>query len=505
MTNAEAMDATVYVVSLVLSSVAFLCTTLTIIVIKYMNKRNGYIQILWSMCLCQLVYDATFFFHQTDRSSLFRVAFWNGLQFFSGLSVAIWTNLLTLTILYVVTQKRSFNVIKNYCYLRTVALIPPIILLLAAIGAYKDEEKEKIIAYIYFWARIASILLNFLVFVIIAYWAYKLKQGLKKANKKETKYYTAILVLSHRLIYYPIAQSVARSGAAIYEPVYGFGPFEGETASTTQFVFELLYTILNPSAGILYMIIFLIMQPMAFDIFMKLFVEGEIFYRLCGIRCCAPGPNNYIENAPSGRKTLRLARTSKAADGTESMVVDEGRGGLDNDADGQEINIRKDTMDSEVDEAEATYRKSLALNKLKVRLDSSMTDDSSASDRDTVYMRRTDTHSVDAPAQRTRSTILDPFAAPVGKIGKKIVRIFVEAAETTAEMLDAGLQTMELEVVDDDDLEDTMQEDGGEADDRTIDAESQTGRGAERDSSSEVSNPVHFGQAPEDIRDTIKF
>jgi hypothetical protein len=67
------------------------------------------------------------------------------------------------------------------------------------------------------------------------------------------------------MMYYPLMQAFCRLGACIYEPIYGFGDYPGNT-SPAQFALGCLFSLLTPASGIGYLIIFLIMQPNAYKL-----------------------------------------------------------------------------------------------------------------------------------------------------------------------------------------------------------------------------------------------
>jgi hypothetical protein len=97
------------------------------------------------MALCQLVFDVSFTRHITadayyvSSKTNEATAFWNGLQFFGGLSVSIWTNILALTVLKVVVTFEAFNIRRNYYYLCAIALLPSLAICLANMAFYQED------------------------------------------------------------------------------------------------------------------------------------------------------------------------------------------------------------------------------------------------------------------------------------------------------------------------------------------------------------------------------
>lgn len=235
-----------------------------------MNKWNGYLAIITNMCLCQIVYDVSFSLHISANDDNTMIAVWNGLQFFGGMSVSIWTNILALIILRVVLVKKSTDILYNLHYLCAIVLIPSIVLgsMLVALhhsSAYTIEE-------IYYWGRLGSIWINFIIHVVIWYRSYQMKST--RIMSARTPQEIAIQVLSDRMIYYPLMQTLTRIGASWYEAIYGFGPFPGDT-SNNQFSLAIFYAGTSPATGIGYLIIFLLMQPFAMVQLMSLVRSGK--------------------------------------------------------------------------------------------------------------------------------------------------------------------------------------------------------------------------------------
>eukprot|EP01032_Pedospumella_encystans_P012924 gene12924-14915_t len=243
-----------------------------------MKKWNGFLAILWAMAICQLVFDISFTRHITSDSSYvsskddFTTSLWDGLQYFGGLSVSLWTNILALVVLKVVVTYEAFNIRKNFYFLSAVALVPPLLLCVLNIALYKDHYntggQNDNIGQIYSYSRTASILINFVAYAIISVQARKIG-GSSVGDGEISQQQLMINELSRRMIYYPLMQTVSRIGASVYEPVYGYGPYLGNS-SQNEYIWAIIYAITAPAAGIGYLIIFLMMQPYAYEQFVAL-------------------------------------------------------------------------------------------------------------------------------------------------------------------------------------------------------------------------------------------
>jgi hypothetical protein len=256
---------TVFLISNIVSGISLACTLVNLFLIKVMKKWNGYLAIIVNMCFCQMVYDVSFTLHISTNNGDAVVALWNACQFFGGLSVSLWTNILATIIFRVVYFRRSTDIIKNFYLLCCIALLPSLLLgLLALLLQVKglDGRKENVVEMVYYWGRIASIVYNFIMHFMIQRRSYQTRTA--RLTSGRTPQEIAIEVLSRRMIFYPLMQAISRIGATIYEGLYGFGPYGGHT-SRTQFGLACTYSALSPATGIGYLLVFLLMQPFAMD------------------------------------------------------------------------------------------------------------------------------------------------------------------------------------------------------------------------------------------------
>jgi hypothetical protein len=278
----------------VVSSISFVCTIITLLLIKVMKKWNGFLAILWlvnlcrvspmlltiyglsfrSMALCQLIFDVSFSRHITSDSSWvsskseFTTELWDGLQFFGGLSVSLWTNVLAFVVVKVVVTFEGYNIRKNFYKLSAIVLIPSIAIGTLNVALYQKGSTggfQDRMGMIYTYSRTLSIVINFVAYAIIAVRARKIANMTGEVSAQQLM----INELSRRMIYYPLMQTVSRIGASLYEPLYGYGPYMGHT-SNTEYGIACLYAITAPAAGIGYMMIFLAMQPYAYEQFVSI-------------------------------------------------------------------------------------------------------------------------------------------------------------------------------------------------------------------------------------------
>lgn len=257
-------ELTVICISYVVSALSLVCTLTNLWLIRIMKKWNGYLAIITAMCYCQIVYDLSFALHISANDGNWSIAIWNSLQFFGGISVSSWTNILAFVILRVVVNLKSTDILKNYYWFCFVAMGPAVLTGLLILGMQLTSRENRIYAVeeLYYWLRIASILINFTIHGIVSYKAYRTNSA--KTWTQRTPQEIAIQVLSQRMIYYPVMQAISRIAASWYEALYGFGPYTGKS-SNFQFGLACAYSALSPATGIGYLVVFLLMQPYAVD------------------------------------------------------------------------------------------------------------------------------------------------------------------------------------------------------------------------------------------------
>jgi hypothetical protein len=201
------------------------------------------------------------------------VSIWNSFQFFGGLSVSIWTNVLAFVILRVVVNMKNTDILKNFHWFTAIVMVPSVTIGVALLILQLVGRRQQVyyIEEIYYWARLLSILINFVIHGIVSYRSYQTK--MTKWTRRSPQE-IAIQILSQRMIYYPLMQALSRVGASWYEAKYGFGPYPGNTSSR-QFGLACVYVGLSPATGVGYLIVFLLMQPFAIDQVRSLLTTGR--------------------------------------------------------------------------------------------------------------------------------------------------------------------------------------------------------------------------------------
>jgi hypothetical protein len=257
---------TASVLAILFSALSLLCSFINVVLIHVMQQWNGFLAVLYSMAFCQILYDATFYLTSDTTISPTAVAVWSFCQAVGGLSVTFWTNVLSAVVLYVVSQRTRFNILRFFWTLSFIVYFPSFAIAIIEITCtLRDMEQCKfVMTEIYYWARLVSIAFNFVVFGYL----YRYTRGIpiNWANNRSPAE-VSMTVLSRRMMYYPLIQFFCRIFKAVYEPLYGFGPYDGDPssslASRQQFILQCLACITQPSAGIGFLVVFLVFQPHA--------------------------------------------------------------------------------------------------------------------------------------------------------------------------------------------------------------------------------------------------
>lgn len=293
-----------------LATLSLICTLTTLFLIHYMGIRNGYLLLITSMTVCQIIYDINFI--QGVIPGYYNCVIWNVFDILGGLSVALWSNVISYVAMHVIINVRSMNIYENYPRFFCFAMIPSVTLAMLAIAViepasnnddapfqycdYQVNYFSRAIYALYFWGRIFSIMFNFGVFAYISYRIHrmmKLVQNTEEVNKLErtntanpvsplhstttadsanmnpanailrttqhnnigsypinaTTQCIAIVALVSRMKYYPLAQAISRSGAAWNEFWY---------YRYDSYPSHMMAAICSPVLGILNFLIFLV-------------------------------------------------------------------------------------------------------------------------------------------------------------------------------------------------------------------------------------------------------
>jgi hypothetical protein len=242
-----------------------------------MKKWNGHLLLITTMTAFQTLYDISFYSAMVDVHNVYVTVSSNVAQIVGGMASAFLSNVIAGLAFYVILYRQSFPIFKAYPYILVFVLLVTGVAALLFLLSVTVEDKEYLadisVLYVYFYARLVSIGINF-VFALLT-----MLQIRRTRSGKETMSHVEKVInrLSLRLFYYPIVQAISRSGCAWYEMRYGynFDPnsgynFSPEHTSNFAFAAQCTMALSMPVASIGYLIIFLIMQPKAFYSFVHI-------------------------------------------------------------------------------------------------------------------------------------------------------------------------------------------------------------------------------------------
>lgn len=256
--------------ALIATLVGSASSSTVLFLIHKMQVWNLHIALISSMTVFELLYDVSFFTGMANTGSRGLSILSNVAQLQGGLTSSIISNIIAAVALYVVYYKRTVNALKYWRRIIFLAIVPGVIVnilyIIAVSGAHHNNLAGVAVLGIYYYMRLASIVLNFFCSYATALIIHQMRsQSCAKSSSE-----TAISTLSMRLFYYPIVQAIGRSGCAWYEGAYGynFAPnrgfnFNPSDTSDQQFAAQCLMVISTPLISVGYLVIFLIMQPNA--------------------------------------------------------------------------------------------------------------------------------------------------------------------------------------------------------------------------------------------------
>lgn len=295
----------------VLATSSLFASTLTIKLLYAINMWNGYMILVYNLTVCQAIFDASFYFLIGFRNPIC-LGLFRFLTIFSGSAVTLWTNVISTVICYIVAYRKSFN-LAEYMNTFNISIVITSLLLSVAeaiLYASRGSDMDFTADSIYYWFRLVSIVVNIINHLIITYHLQVLTAGYYQVHKGSisnsnptsnipifillTSFFrkTAVKanpleILSSRLKYYPLVQIFSRLGASWWEFQYGFRPNSFDSGSFTpeKTVSFYMYAICNPSAGLGYFLVFLIVQPLAYEK-LKMMLQSWGIVGCCNSLCC---------------------------------------------------------------------------------------------------------------------------------------------------------------------------------------------------------------------------
>lgn len=268
-------------ISLVTSIAGCIASLLTILLIRRMKKKGeqltSHVLLVLILSYFQMFYDISFFFRVNSISYYCTMVF-NTFQYFFGLSGSLISNWMSLSTFLIVVYRKVVNANDSLRLILCSVTLPSFIVAFIFLGSSIPEHKENellllIDQEVYYYLRLVLIGINFFFCSAILY-----KVSLMSSKSKSGRVSPqemAIRLLARRMVLYPIVQAISRSGLAWYEIAYGY-KINSDNPTPIQFASLLVVSIITPFASVAYLLIFLMMQPDAYQQFLCMILGRSV-------------------------------------------------------------------------------------------------------------------------------------------------------------------------------------------------------------------------------------
>ena len=259
------------------ATLSSLCAILTLYLLWDLGKWTGFAGLVCALTLSQLVYDVGFYVKPAAVATGQTSFAYYMLQITGGLATTLLTNVMSYIVVVIAMSLRSYNIKSNFASILSVVGILSIVpAMLASMGDSMQLGSKSlpvfnaVVLYYYPVVRVLSILFNFACYLVLCVrlramgWSFSLAEAAKSGHPVHP-----VCALAARMVYYPCVQVLTRLPAAWLEFGYDLSIEDDAqwTAATSTPAYQIantLYCISGPSAGIGFLIIFLLMQPSAY-------------------------------------------------------------------------------------------------------------------------------------------------------------------------------------------------------------------------------------------------
>jgi hypothetical protein len=281
-----------WIASVIIAAISAISTGCTLVLIRDINRWNTYMKLIFNLTACQMLSDVAFFFVPVDLELTLYFQLQVFFYTFGAVSVSLWTNLVSCSLLWVVVVQENLPINENFGVVRVMVLVPGFVLgIFFAVLVNKNYDT---VVSIVIWTLMLSIVFNVAVHCTVSYVLYKMRlvdeeecralsidtssaeggEGarlsgppaaeVRPSYPAKINVYEPVMELARRLQYYPIIQIVAILGQLWYFLEYNleyFGPKHNETLKLVSYF---MYCVLTPSTGLGYFLVFLAVQPYAY-------------------------------------------------------------------------------------------------------------------------------------------------------------------------------------------------------------------------------------------------
>lgn len=273
MTISEGQIRNIDIVSCTFGSVSLLCSLFTVALIAISKKWTGYLLLLLSLTLSQILYDINYIMRISRTPDICLLSFF--LDIWGGLGLSFWTNILAFVVAYTVLASASVKIFHHYALFSLYGTVLPIVLALIVVCVpnvvsnddngnsndchYSSGDIGSFVYNVYYWGRFGAIFLTIILCSVSFLRLRTMRRELEGAGSFQSSSVTAdnssqnttkvVFMTVSRMNYYAIAQVLCRSGAAWNE--WNYGAYSTYSSS-------LAAAVCSPSTGIFNFIIFLV-------------------------------------------------------------------------------------------------------------------------------------------------------------------------------------------------------------------------------------------------------
>ncbi len=175
------------------------------------SQFSGYGILLTHLTVSQLIYDCSFLL-LAGYQNVYCINVINFLSILGGTSTAMWSNVISVVVVYVVLYRCTLDIKSNLPKITFVVMSLALALAICEVAFYFQKSKLYIVDHTYYYWRLVSILFNFMVYCVISYQMYRLESKTGEISRMNP-----LKTLVSRFKYYPLCQSIIRAGASWYE------------------------------------------------------------------------------------------------------------------------------------------------------------------------------------------------------------------------------------------------------------------------------------------------
>lgn len=239
-------------------SVSLLCTIFQLFITSKI-RRTGFTLLISSLAVCNIVYDIGYYFN-LERNHDWGQAVYLYLLMFSDISMGIWTNAISSVLVRIVYTLESVDIFKEYPFylLLSLAMSIPIVIYTMVTSGY-DIDVSSLGFRIYYWIRLGTIILNAVQYGVTK--CLTLRYPTRVQNKELTAEQAEnIRIIVRRMRYFGAVQVISRLGLCWSE---------SSSQTYQQTAPSVMAALLGSCVGILYFILFVYLQPAAYEMLMN--------------------------------------------------------------------------------------------------------------------------------------------------------------------------------------------------------------------------------------------